>query len=254
VEHLTVEHGDRVSTIALSSAPANALSEPLLAELRGALNEIGSSAARVLVIHSALERFFAAGADLKLIATLDRSGFAAYLERLRGVVRQIESLPQVTIAAIDGMALGGGLELALACTLRLASPRARLGVPEVRLGLHPGAFGTQRLPAVVGRARAVEMLLSGRDVDGQEAATIGLVDRLHEAPLSAAGAWAQELAVYPRSASAAIRRCVRAADESKPGAGEAVELEEILALFGEVNAREGIAAFLERRRPVFPEP
>jgi enoyl-CoA hydratase len=223
----------------------------LIAELGAALDEIGRSAARVVVIRSANERFFAAGADLKLIATFDRAGFAAYLRRLRGMIERVASLPQTSIAAIDGMALGGGLELALACTLRVASPKAKLGVPEIRLGLLPGALGTQRLPSVVGRARALDLLLSGRSMPGAEAAAIGLVDRLDDFPDGAADAWANELAAYPRSASAAIRRCVDAAGALKPEAGAAAELAEILELFDGADAREGIAAFVERRPPEF---
>lgn len=223
MDHLTVEHGTRVSALRLSSLPANALSEPLIAELASALDDVAASATRVLVIASTLPRFFAAGADLKLIATLDRGGFAAYLERLRAVVEHVAALPQTSIATIDGIALGGGLELALACTLRVASPQARLGLPEIRLGLLPGAAGTQRLPRTIGTARALDLLLSGREVGGEEALAIGLVDRLADDANAAAAELAAGLASLEPDAVARVKAvAARALGE---GPAPALELE-----------------------------
>jgi hypothetical protein len=115
----------------------------------------------MVVVRSEVPGFFAAGADLKLLAATDASGFADYLDGLRGVLERIATLPQLSVAAIDGFALGGGLELAMACTVRVATPRSRLGVPEIKLGLLPGAAGTQRLPRLVGRGAALDLLLTG---------------------------------------------------------------------------------------------
>ena len=248
MDHLTLDSGDRVATITLRSEPANALSLDLVRDLRSALDDVARGDARVLVVRSGLERFFAAGADLKLMGTLDRDGFADYLAQLRGALEQVAALPQVTIAAIDGMALGGGLELALACTLRVASPRAQLGVPEVRLGLLPGAGGTQRLPSLIGTSQALDLLLTGRAADGAEALALGLVNRLDEDAGGAAAALAAEIAAFPRGATQAIRRCVAAADGT---GGMDVERHEILGLFEGADGREGIAAFLERRPAAF---
>ncbi len=248
-EHVTTACAGGVATITLDSPPANALSQALLAELRDAVASPSVRGARVVVIGSSLTRFFAAGADLKLLATLDRTGFAAYLAVLRGVLDELAALPQPTIAALGGMALGGGLELALACTLRVASHEARLGVPEVRLGLLPGAGGTQRLPRLIGRSRALDLLLTGRAVDGEEALRLGLVDRLAIDADAAAEALAVQIAAFPAAATQAIGRCVDAAAGEDLGPGMRTELDELLALFAGDEGRAGIQAFLARRAP-----
>jgi enoyl-CoA hydratase/carnithine racemase len=246
-EHVRVTCAGGVATITLDSAPANALSEALLAALRDAVGSPQVCDARVVVIGSGLDRFFAAGADLKLLATLDRRGFAAYLAQLRGVLDDIAALPQPTIAAVGGMALGGGLELALACALRVASGGARLGVPEVRLGLLPGAGGTQRLPRLIGRSRALDLLLTGRAVGGEEALRLGLVDRLGADANAAAAALATEIAAFPAASTQAIVRCAAAAAGDRLGPGMRTELDELLELFAGDDGRAGIQVFLARR-------
>ena len=248
---MAVRRVDDVATITLAGAPANALSERLLAELGAALTGPEVGAARVLVIASGIPRFFAAGADLKLLVTLDRPGFARYLAELRAVLDTIATLPQPSIAAIDGIALGGGLELALACTLRVAAPAAQLGVPEVRLGLLPGAGGTQRLPRLIGRSRALDLLLTGRSLDGEEALRAGLVDRVAPDAVAAAAQLAGEIARHPAATLSAIVRCVDAADARDPDAGMRAELAELLDRFESADGREGIRAFIERRPPEF---
>jgi enoyl-CoA hydratase len=247
MEHVTTTCAGDVATVALDSAPANALSYALLDGLRGAIGSPAVRGARVVVIGSRLPRFFAAGADLKLMATLDGSGFAAYLATLRGVLDEIAALPQPTIAALGGVTLGGGLELALACTLRVASHEARLGVPEVRLGLLPGAGGTQRLPRLIGRSRALDLLLTGRAVDGEEALRLGLVDRLGPDADAAAAALARQVAALPAAATQAIGRCVDAAADGDRKAGMRTELDELLGLFSSDEGRAGIQAFIARR-------
>ena len=244
---VTIASADGVATITLNSPPANALSQALLAELRDAVGSPSVRGARVVVIASGLPRFFAAGADLKLMATLDRAGFAAYLTEVRNVLDDIAALPPPTIAALGGMALGGGLELALACTLRVASHDARLGLPEVRLGLLPGAGGTQRLPALIGRGPALDLLLTGRAVDGEEALRLGLVDRLGTDADAEAAALATQIAASPTAATQAIGRCVDAATGEDLGPGMRTELDELLALFAGDEGRAGIQAFLARR-------
>lgn len=243
---LTTEHADGVATITLCSPPANALSEGLLAELRQTLASAEVRAAPVVLIRSGVPRFFAAGADLKLMATLDRSGFSAYLSTLRAALDDIADLPQPTIAAIGGMALGGGLELALACTLRVASPEARLGLPEIHLGLLPGAGGTQRLPRLIGRSRALDLLLTGRSVDGGEALRLGLVDHVDADVDARATALAVEIAARSSAATRAVVRCVDAAD-GVAADGMRTELDELLDLFASPEGRAGIEAFLNRR-------
>jgi enoyl-CoA hydratase len=221
--------------------------------LAAAADEVEQRRARALVICSAVPGFFAAGADIKHMRSLDASGFAAYGVHMRRVYDRIASLSTVSIAAIEGLALGGGLELALACTLRIGSRDAQLGLPEVKLGLVPGAGGTQRLPRVVGRSRALDMLLTGRNVAGEEAHSIGLLDRLVQpgAALTVACEIARQLGAYSAPALAAIHRCVDTAMTSSLPDGIAFEAAEEQLLFEQGEAREGIAAFVERRRPVF---
>lgn len=246
-------HNQGVATITLARPPVNALGEPIIAGLDRAFGRAADEGVTVMVIDSAVDGFFAAGADLTLFDDLDGDGFLDYLDRLRAQIERAATGPWVSIAAVEGQALGGGLELAMACTLRVASPEARLGVPEVRLGLLPGAGGTQRLPRLIGRGPALDLLLTGRSVTGDEAHRLGLVDRL-TAP-GAAGAEAQtlarSLAEGPGEAHAAIVRCVETAGTTGLGEGMRVERAEVAALFDTPDGREGVAAFLAKRRPRF---
>ncbi|MPY93867.1 MAG: enoyl-CoA hydratase [Acidimicrobiia bacterium] len=251
---VAVEVGDDgVVLVTLRRPPANALGEAMIAGLGSACDRAEAVGAGAMVVRSAVAGFFAAGADLHLLDGLDRDRFVAYLGRLRAVLDRIAAAPWVSVAAIEGHALGGGLEVAMACTLRVASDRSRLGVPEVKLGLLPGAEGTQRLPRLVGRGPALDLLLTGRSAGGEEAYRIGLVDRLvPEGRADAeARAWAAAFAAGPRQAHAAIIRCVDAARDLPLEDGVEVERREIVALFDTADAGEGIRAFLEKRPPRF---
>jgi enoyl-CoA hydratase/carnithine racemase len=244
-------HGDDVFTLALRRPPANALGLPIIAGLQAALDDVPS--ARVLVVASRVDGFFAAGADIKHMATVDGAEFAAYGDALRTLLNRFAAPNRISIAAIDGLALGGGLELALACTLRVGSERASFGLPEVKLGLIPGAGGTQRLPRLVGRGRALDMMLTGRPLDGAEAHAIGLIERLvapGEAE-AAALALARELRELSQPALHAVVRSVDIAADLNLNAGLDRERSEEQRLFDAGEAREGIAAFLEKRPPEF---
>jgi enoyl-CoA hydratase len=248
-----VERGPGYVLARLEHPPANPLGPVVLDGLDVAARAVEDLGARALVITSSLDGYFAAGADIKHMRSLDAKGFEAYGVHMRRVFERISALPAVSIAVIDGLALGGGLELALACTLRIGSARAKLGLPEVLLGLIPGAGGTQRLPRLAGRGRALDILLTGRQVPAEEAHAIGLLDRL-VAPGSAeqvAIEIAQQLATSSAPALAAIHRCVESALSDEIELGMAVEAAEEQALFVDGEAREGIAAFLERRPASF---
>ena len=248
------EFADGVTTITLSRPPANALGEPIIAGLAAAFDQAEADNSAVIVITSAVSGFFAAGADLTLFDNLDQAGFLDYLDRLRAQIERAHTGPWVSIAAVDGHALGGGLELAMACTMRVASAGAKLGVPEVKLGLLPGAAGTQRLPRLVGRGDAIDLLLTGRSVGGSEALQMGLIDRLAGEGVSAveaAGVLAASLAHGPREAYQAILDCVDAAAQSDLGPGMQFERDQVARLFESPDGREGVQAFLEKRRPSF---
>src|SRR5918992_3173834 len=206
--------GHGVLIVSLERPPANALGLPIVEGLHAALDHANAeSEVRILVVASRIDGFFAAGADIKHMATIDDAGFQAYGAALRGVLDRLAGPERISVAAVDGIALGGGLELAMACTLRVGSARARFGLPEVKLGLIPGAGGTQRLPRLVGRGRALDIILTGRQVEASEAHAIGLVDRLVEAGKAEAAAVeiASELAAHSLPALRAATRAVDAA-------------------------------------------
>ncbi len=249
VVRTTIE--DRVLTIVLDRPPANALGAPIVDGLTAAVEHLGSDEVRAVLVRSAVPGFFAAGADIKQMGTLDGPSFAAYRDALRAPLEAIAASGVPSVAAIDGLALGGGLELAMACTMRFASPGSKLGLPEVKLGLIPGAGGTQRLTRVAGRSVALDLMLTGRDIDGTEAHRLGIVDRLVDGDVVAeARAFATKLARSSAPAVASIIACVDAA-AGDPVAGMAFEGDEVVRMITEGEAREGIAAFLEKRRPAW---
>jgi enoyl-CoA hydratase len=238
-----------IGLIALHRAPANALGLPLIEGLDGALDELCD--AKVLVIVSRVPGFFAAGADIKHMAAVDLDAFEAYGDALRATLNRLAVPERISIAAIDGLALGGGLELALACTMRVGTPRVRVGLPEVKLGLIPGAGGTQRLPRLVGRGRALDLMLTGREVTADEALAVGLIDRLVDDAEDHALELAAELRALSQPALHAVVRSVNVAYDHPLGPGMTRERGEERRLFEHGEAREGIAAFLEKRAPRF---
>lgn len=245
---------DGVMVLTLQRPRANALGMPIIEGLAAALDEADRRGdVKVLIVASALPGFFAAGADIKHMAAVDSSSFTAYGDALRGVLDRLAAPDRIVVAAVDGLALGGGLELAMACTLRVGGATARFGLPEVRLGLIPGAGGTQRLPRLVGRGRALDIMLTARQVPADEALAIGLIDRLvpEGAVLEAAIALAEELLEMSLPAQRAVIRTVDAAFELPLEEGFRYEVEQEQALFEEGEAKEGITAFLEKRPPRF---
>jgi enoyl-CoA hydratase/carnithine racemase len=246
------EH-ERTFCVELDRPPANALGRPLLDGLERALDDFGRSRARVLLLRSAVPGFFAAGADIKLMAGLDTAGFDRYGAALRQAVERVAALDRPSIAVVEGAALGGGLELALAASLRVGSAAARFGLPEPRLGLIAGAGGTQRLPRLVGRGRALDIMLTGRDVGAQEAFRIGLIDRLTAAGAAEAEglALSGQIAAMSPAAITAILRGVDDAAELPLREGLAREAARETELFDRHDGQEGIAAFLDKRAPRF---
>jgi len=232
----------------------NALDTAMVSELQRAFGELGRDPqVRAIVLTGAGEKAFVAGADIAELSALDAPAAERYAASGQSLMWSIENLGKPVIAAIGGFALGGGLELALSCTIRWASDTARLGLPETGLGLIPGFGGTQRLPRLIGRGRALEMILGGKPIKADEALACGLVTRVvpRDELLSAAQAHAAELAARP---AVALRAALKAVGE---GAGmtpdAAVRLE--AALFGvtcaSADAAEGCQAFLEKRDPDF---
>jgi enoyl-CoA hydratase len=236
-----------IMVVTLNRPPANALGLPVLDGLHAALDAAEASL-KVMIVASAVGGFFAAGADIRHMSAADAASFAAYGDRMRAVNDRLAAAPWISVAAVDGLALGGGLELAISCTMRVSGPRARYGLPEVKLGLIPGAGGTQRLPRLIGRGRALDMMLTGRQVPAGEALAIGLVDRLTDGDVvRAAAALAAELMTASLPAQLAVVRAVDAGLDRPLAEGLSVEAAEIQELFTHGEAAEGIRAFLEKR-------
>src|SRR5690242_4636085 len=239
-----LEPHDGVTLLRLNNPPMNALSRALLAELRDAARQLAADAAVKAVVVAGGEKAFAAGADISEFG--DQDAARAIETAFREAFDAVATIPRPVIAAIGGYALGGGMELALACDLRVASENARLGQPEILLGIIPGAGGTQRLTRLVGPARAKELIWSGRQVRANEALEMGLVDRV-AAPAElevAALHWAGELAA---GAVVAMGHAKRAIDQGLDGslaAGLDLEADLFVDVFGTEDAKTGVASFL----------
>ena len=243
-----------IMRVTLASPPANALGLAIIHGLSDAIDAADAvDDVRVMVVASSVPGFFAAGADIKLMSSIDATGFTDYGNALRGTLDRIAKPGRLSIAAIEGVALGGGLELAMACTMRVAGASARFGLPEVALGLIPGAGGTQRLPRLVGRGRALDIMLTARQVEAAEALTIGLVDRVVDAGTASDAAISLATALLSSSAlaQAAVVRTVDAAFDLSLSEGMALEGSQVDSLFEHGDGREGIAAFVEKRKPNF---
>ena len=250
-EFVRLEVRDRVGTIRLDRPPANAINGQVSKELLAAALEAGSRDDIAAIVVWGGPKIFAAGADIKEMAGFGPEEIRPVVSALGDALVVLEELPKVIVAAIEGYALGGGCELALACDMRIASPQSQLGQSEIKLGVIPGAGGTQRLPRVVGRSRARELIFSGRMVPAEEALAIGLVDRLEPDPYAAAFEEAARLARGPTRALAAAKEALNAADLGDLRTGLGVERDVFVGLFDTRDQEEGMRAFLEKRDPTF---
>jgi enoyl-CoA hydratase/carnithine racemase len=244
----------RVTHLELVNPPLNLVTTELTEQLRDALHQIErADDVRAVVVSGSGERAFCAGSHIGEFEGLYGrvSEGKLLLEKL--VYRQLADLPMPTIAAIEGNALGGGLELALCCDLRVASEQARLGMPEVRLAVMPGSGGTQRLPRVVGLARAKELILTGRIISADQAERIGLVNEVVPAgeARKAARAMADEIAARGPIAVREAKRLIDAAPDTTLDAGLAAELDASERIFESEDMLEGARAFFEKRDPEY---
>ena len=232
----------------------NAISNELTSELSSLMDELEKDdKLRVLVITGAGDKAFVAGADIQELVDRDaRMGRRVSRDR-QEIFSRIENLPVPVIAAVNGYALGGGLELALACNIRVCSEKAQFGAPEVKLGIIPGDGGTQRLPRLVGLGRAMEMILSGDFIDAQEAHRIGLVNRVvpPEELMKAAMELAQKIASRPPLAVRYAKEAVNRSQEGDAASGFALESYLHALTCTTEDKKEGVAAFLEKRKGKF---
>jgi enoyl-CoA hydratase len=253
-QHLLVSVQDRIATLTVNRPDKlNALNAALIGELREAIDEMQSRDDVGGIILTGGGRAFVAGADISELANVTALEGKRLARRGQEIFRRFETSPKPTVAAVNGFALGGGCELAMACQIRIASEAAKFGQPEVKLGLIPGYGGTQRLPRLVGRGRALQLLLTGEMIDAQEAYRIGLVNRVVAADqlLPAATAMIQQMLM---NAPLGVAACIDAVDR-----GVDMPLDDALMLeatqFGVLitttDTAEGTRAFLEKRPPRF---
>jgi len=232
----------------------NALGRNLIAEMEAAFAALRDDvSARVVILHSLVDGVFCAGADLKERAGMTPEEAEAFVKRLRAAFAAVGGLPRPVLAALEGAALGGGLELALACDLRVAGGAAKLGLPETSLAIIPGAGGTQRLPRIIGRARAKELIFTARRFGAEEGLALGVVDRAVEAgkALDAALDLARQILPNGPVALRAAKEAIdRGLDQDRAG-GFRVEEACYAKVLPTEDRLEGLAAFREKRKPVY---
>lgn len=247
---------EECALLTLNSPQAlNALSFQLLREIAEALDEVvGMRDIRALLITGAGDRAFCAGADIPELRNRSLVEQKAGAELGQAVFARLDALPVASVALVNGYAFGGGCELALACTFRLASGKAIFGLPEVKLGLIPGYGGTQRLPRLVGEGRALEIVMTGRNVDAAEAEHIGLVNALVEGDLIEAGKnFVRQFTGYSLPVLALARRAIQRGADLPLSEGLRLEADLSTLAYQTRDAEEGMAAFSEKRKPEFKD-
>jgi enoyl-CoA hydratase len=249
--HLEVDDG--VAIVRLDRPPANAISLQLSVELLDALEEAGSRDDVGALVLWGGPKLFAAGADIKEMADHGPDEIREQVTMLGDACDLLEVTPKISIAAITGFALGGGFELSLACDLRYAATDARVGQPEVKLGVFPGAGGTQRMTWLAGAGVARDLTYTGRQIEAEEAKSLGLIERVlpSDQVFEVAVQDARVFAQGPRMALAAAKEAIQAAVRTPGPASIAREKELFIALFGSDDQREGMRAFIEKRSPEF---
>jgi enoyl-CoA hydratase len=253
---ITYRVEDRIALVTINNPPMNALSRDVFLEIEAAFSEIAANEGIKAVIFSGEGRAFIAGADIRMLQALKSAAEARQLVTVfHRTLNRIEALRKPVIAAVHGFCLGGGLELALACHMRVAGEKAQFGVPEIKLGVFPGAGGTQRLPRVAGKAKALEMILTGDFISAQDALMWGIVnqvvpqDKVQEAARELAG---KILAKGQVSVQAAMEVVIEGM-KTDLYTGLDLEAEHFSRLCETEDMQEGMKAFLEKREPQFKD-
>jgi enoyl-CoA hydratase/carnithine racemase len=251
-ETITLAREETFALITLNRPPANAISEVLITEVNAALTSVqGDESVRAVILTGAGDKIFCGGADLG--SAFSGGDVEQFIRFGNSVMRKIERFPKPVIAAINGHAMGGGMEIAMACHLRLMKESARMGQTESNLGIIPGYGGTQRLPRLIGRTKALEFLLLGTQVPAPECLALGLVNRLSKEgeTLNDAKALARQLGKRAPLATAAIIKAVDEGLEAPMAKSIDIELEQFLPTLRSEDAAEGIQAFFAKREPQF---
>lgn len=247
-----IEEG--VALVTLNHPPVNALTPELLTELNVTFDSLAKDEAVKAVVLTGAGRFFVAGADIRVLASIPSSVEGQEMARHgQAILSKIENCEKPVIAAINGSCLGGGLELAMCCHIRLAAEGARLGQPEINLGIMPGFGGTQRLPRLIGQSKALELILTGEPLSAREAMNLGLVSQMTPVDdlLRQAQGLARTMAVKSQVALRASLRAIRQGSELNLSDGLDLEARLFGTLCDTEDRKEGTAAFLEKRQPRF---
>ncbi|MFQ5937662.1 MAG: enoyl-CoA hydratase/isomerase family protein [Acidiferrobacterales bacterium] len=251
-KNLNIRRQDRVGWIEYQRPPVNAINWEMLQEIPAALEELlGDANVRVIVFASAIEKYFSVGADLKLFESLGQDGMRKWMTLCHDLVRKMRHSSKPLLAAIHGTAVGAGFEAVLHCDVRFAASDARIGQPEVNIGLLPGVGTTQSLARLLGRTHAIRFLYEGALVSAEEAATIGLVDIVYprDRLRDEVQGYARALADKPAKCLAAIRRTITLGGSVAFDEGLKMEYDAEVELAGTRDFEEGIRAFLEKRPP-----
>ena len=250
-EHLLVETKGQIAIVSINNPKTlNALNKATLRELNACLSDIEQGKdIRVIIVTGAGTKAFVAGADISEMANDTPAEGRAMSLLGKEVLSRLERMPQVSIAAVNGFALGGGCELSMACDIRLASEKARFGQPEVGLGITPGFAGTQRLPRIVGVSKAMELILTAKTIKADEAKAIGLVSEVYPAEelMPKAMELAEAICANAQIAVQESKRCIRMGMQTDIATGSAFEAEAFGVCCGTADKDEGMGAFLEKR-------
>ena len=255
-ETLLVEKEGNVAIVKLNRPPVNSLNVKAYGDIYDAFCELEKDASvKAIVLTGAGEKAFAAGLDVKEVAGKTIPDYFAFGRISRMCLDKVASVEKPTIAALLGFAFGGGCELALACDLRIAANDASIGCPEINLGIIPGSGGTQRLPRLLGMAKAKELLMMGDTVSGEEAARIGLVNKAvpKEALLDEAKAWAKKLASKPKVAMCVLKDAMNNGMNMDLQSALTYENDCFIISYVSEDGREGFKAFQEKRKPEFKD-
>ncbi|MBL7994179.1 enoyl-CoA hydratase/isomerase family protein [bacterium] len=255
-EFLQLEIADKIAVVSLNNPPGNSLKMPLLQELDKMLDELHANAAVKVIIITGAGKMFASGADIDEISKLTSKDLAKEMSAFgQKVFLKLERGPKPVIAAINGFCLGGGLELAMSCHMRIASDRALMGLPEIALGIIPGFGGTQRLPRIVGMSKATEMILSADQVRAEEALAIRLVNKVVSKDTLLEDAKKVAMKMVSKSGMAMSRALKSIGNGSQVDIVKAMDVESTCfgELYGTHDMKEGVSAFLEKRKADFQD-
>ena len=256
MEFLQLEIADKIALVSLNNPPSNSLRMGLLQELDHVLDELHANKEAKVIIITGAGKTFASGADIEEISKLTTPSQAIAMSAFgQRVFLKLEQGPKPAIAAINGFCLGGGLELAMSCHIRIASDRALMGLPEILLGIIPGFGGTQRLPRIVGMSKATEMILSGDPIRAEEALAVGLVSKVvpKDTLIEETKKFAAKIISKSSPAMATALRSI--GQGAQVDIVKAMDIESACFgdLYGTQDMKEGVAAFLEKRKPVFKD-